>query len=431
MNYFTISVIIIRNNSFLLLLFKLLYMNYQQHVLPNGIKLIHIQAVSPVAHCGFFINAGSRDETEIEHGVAHFIEHLFFKGTHKRKSFHIISRLEDVGGELNAYTTKEDTCIHASFLKDYYPRTIELFSDIIFHSTFPEKALVSERDVIIDEINSYRDNPSEFIFDEWDEHFFRKHPLGLNILGNIRQLKKIRRENLVNFMSRTYNTNEMVLASVGDISFSKLVLLFERNFKDIPQNTRNTVRLPFNNYNPFALSKRKSTFQVHSMIGSMGFDMKDPRRMGLHLLSNIIGGNGMSSRLNLALRERNGYCYNIESSFTSYTDTGLFTIYFSTEKEYYKKCLDVIDKELNIIRNKPFGSYQLKKAKQQMIGQLAISYESNENKMLSIGKSLLVYDRVDSLPEIYEKIEAITATELMDIANEVLDKDKLSLLTYM
>src|SRR5208283_5370978 len=406
-------------------------MDYRSHVLPNGIKLIHVQVSSPVAHCGFFINAGSRDENDSEHGVAHFIEHLFFKGTHKRKSFHILSRLEDVGGELNAYTTKEDTCIHASFLKDFYARTLELFSDIIFHSTFPEKALLSEREVIIDEINSYKDSPSEFIFDEWDEHFFRKHPLALNILGSIRQLKKIRRENLMNFMSREYHTNEMVLASVGDISFGKLVSLFERYFKDIPQNIRNTSRLPFNNYNPFALSKHKSTFQVHSIMGSLGYDMKDPRRMGLHLLSNIIGGNGMSSRLNLALRERNGYCYNIESSFTPFSDTGLFTIYFSTDKGYYTKCLDVIHKELDILRNKPLGAIQLKKAKQQIIGQLAISYDSNENQMLSIGKSLLVYDRVDTLEEIYEKIEAITSTELMDIANEVLDRDRLSLLTYM
>ncbi len=406
-------------------------MNFQLHELPNGIKLIHIQVVSTVAHCGFFINAGTRDESEAEHGVAHFIEHLLFKGTNKRRSFHILSRLEDVGGELNAYTTKEDTCIHASFLKDYYSRTIELFSDIIFHSTFPEKALVSERDVIIDEINSYRDNPSEFIFDEWDEHFFKKHPLGLNILGNIRQLKKIKRENLINFMDREYHTNEMVLASVGDMSFTKLVALFERYFKDIPCNLRNTNRFPFSNYNPFTLAKKKSTFQVHSMIGSLGYDMKDPRRMGLHLLSNIIGGNGMSSRLNLALRERNGYCYNIESSFTPFTDTGLFTIYFSTEKSYYQKCLDIINKEFDILRIKPLGSFQLKKAKQQMIGQLAISYESNENQMLSIGKSLLVYDRVDTLAEIYSKIESVTATELMEIANEVLGKERLSLLTYM
>ncbi len=405
-------------------------MHYRFHVLPNGIKLIHVQVISPVAHCGFFINAGSRDETETEHGVAHFIEHLLFKGTDKRKSFHILSRLEDVGGELNAYTTKEDTCIHASFLKDFYDRTIELFSDIIFHSTFPEKAVLSERDVIIDEINSYKDSPSEFIFDEWDEYFFRKHPLGLNILGNIRQLKKIRRENLMNFMGRAYHTNEMVLASVGDISFPKLVSLFERYFKDVPQNIRNSGRQPFNNYNPFELSKHKSTFQIHSMMGSPGFDMKDPRRVGLHLLSNIIGGPGMSSRLNLALRERNGYCYNIESSFTPFSDTGLFTIYFSTEKSYFHKCLEIINKELELLRNKPLGAIQLKKAKRQMIGQLAISYESNENQMLSMGKSLLVYDKVDSLQEMYSKIEEITASELLQIANEVLDKDRLSILTY-
>lgn len=231
-------------------------------------------------------------------------------------------------------------------------------------------------------------------------------------------------------MGRIYNTNEMVLASVGDIPFTRLVLLFERYFKDIPLNLRSTVRQPFSNYMPFSLSKRKSTFQVHSMIGSLGYDMKDPRRMGLFLLSNIIGGNGMSSRLNLALRERNGYCYNIESSFTPFSDTGLFTIYFSTDKTYYEKCLDIIAKELDILRKSPLGKLQLKKAKQQIIGQLAISNESNENQMLSMGKSLLVYDRVDTIEEIYAKIDTITSTELIDIANEVLDKDKLSILTY-
>ena len=414
----------------LLLCFNLLSMEYTTFVLPNGIKLIHIQTVSPVAHCGFFINTGTRDEDDNEHGMAHFIEHLLFKGTKKRKAFHVLSRLDDVGGELNAYTTKEETCVHASFLKEYYERTIELISDIVFHSTFPEKAIESEKDVIVDEINSYKDSPSELIFDEYEEYFFLNHPLARNILGKAKYLKKYGRANILAFINKTYNTDQMVFTSVGNITFSKLVKFFEKHFKDIPSNIRDTTRTPFLSYQPFTTALKRNTFQVHAILGNLGYDLKDSRRMGLHLLSNIIGGPGMISRLNLALRERKGYSYNIESSYSPYSDTGIFNIYFSTDKEYLEKCFDIIHKELDALRNKPLGTLQLKKAKQQIAGQLAISFESNENQMLSIGKSYLVYDKVDSTEEIFEKIESITSVELLDIANEVLDKDRLSVLIY-
>jgi predicted Zn-dependent peptidase len=405
-------------------------MEYQTFVLPNGIKLIHIQVVSPVAHCGFLINTGSRDEAEHEHGMAHFIEHLLFKGTKKRKAFHVLSRLDDVGGDLNAYTTKEETCIHASFLKDYYERTIELISDIVFNSAFPEKSLHSEKDVIIDEINSYKDSPSELIFDDYEDHFFLNHPLGRNILGKTKSLKKYQRSDIISFINKNYNTDQMVFTSVGSISFSKLVHYFEKHFKDIPANIRSTTRAPFQNFQQFNTSLKKNTFQIHAILGSLGYDLKDPRRMVLHLLSNIIGGPGMISRLNLALRERKGYSYNIESSYNPYSDTGIFTIYFSTDKEYLDKCLDIIHKELGSLRNKPLGTMQLQKAKQQITGQLAISFESNENQMLSIGKSYLVYDRVDSMEEIYAKIASVTSAEILDIAKEVLDNDRLSMLVY-
>lgn len=405
-------------------------MDFQTFVLPNGIKLIHIQTISPVAHCGFFINTGTRDENDNEHGIAHFIEHLFFKGTKHRKAFHVLSRLEDVGGELNAYTTKEDTCVHASFLKEHYPRTLELFSDIIFNSSFPEKAIASERDVIIDEINSYKDSPSESIFDEFDEYFYAGHPLSQNILGKLKYLKKIGRPDILNFISRTYNTDEMVLASVGNISFSRVTALFERYFRDIPANMRSFSRTPFTTYQPFSTVKHKNTFQIHSILGGLGYDMVDHRRMGLHLLSNILGGPGMISRLNLALRERNGYSYNIESSYTPFSDTGLFNIYFSTDKNMYEKCIDIINKEIIMLRNKPLGAIQLLKAKKQLVGQIAISYESNENQMLSIGKSFLAYERVDTMDEIYAKIEAVTASALLEMSNEILDITRFSSLTY-
>jgi predicted Zn-dependent peptidase len=405
-------------------------MGYKTYVLPNGIKLIHIQVSSPVAHCGFFINTGSRDEAEYELGLAHFIEHLLFKGTKKRKAFHVLSRLDDVGGELNAYTTKEETCIHASFLKEYYERTIELISDIVFNSTFQEKALESEKDVILDEINSYKDSPSELIFDDYEEHFFLDHPLGRNILGKTKYLKKYKQTDILTFINKNYNTDQMAFASVGNISFARLIYLFEKHFRDIPVNIRSIKRIPFNNYQPFNKVLRKKTFQIHAILGNLGYDLKDSRRMGLHLLSNIIGGPGMISRLNLALRERKGYSYNIESSYTPYSDTGIFNIYFSTDKENLEKCFDTIHKEYDSLRNKPLGIVQLKKAKQQIAGQLAISIESNETQMLSIGKSYLVYDKVDTLKEIYTKIESVTSTELMNIAGEILNKDRLSILIY-
>jgi predicted Zn-dependent peptidase len=405
-------------------------MEYFTHVLPNGIKLIHIQSPSPVAHCGFYINTGTRDETRDENGMAHFIEHLIFKGTKKRKSFHILSRLEDVGGDINAYTTKEETCVHASFLKDHYERTFELFSDIVFHSTFPDKALISEKDVIIDEINSYKDSPAEFIFDEFEEEIYRDHPLGMHILGKKKYLDKFRRDDVLRFIQKNYNTDQMVLSSVGNISNNKIKHYFEKHFKEIPQNMRITQRMPFENYTPFNIEKKKNTFQVHTLLGSIGYNLKDPKRVVLHLLTNIIAGPGMISRLNLALRERKGLSYNIESSFTPYSDTGLFTLYFSTDKSDLTKCLEIINREFDLLCTKPLGTLQLKRAKQQITGQLAISYESYENQMLSIGKSYLVYDKVDTLEEIFNKIETITATELMDIANEVLNKNTLSYLFY-
>lgn len=405
-------------------------MEYFTHVLSNGIKLIHIQSPSAVAHCGLFINTGTRDETLSENGMAHFIEHLIFKGTKKRKSFHVLSRLEDVGGDLNAYTTKEETCVHASFLREYYERTFELFSDIVFHSTFPEKAIISERDVVIDEINSYKDSPAEYIFDEFEEIIFGDHPLGMQILGRKKYLDKFKRQDVLDFIRKNYNTDQMVLASVGNISDHKIQNYFEKHFKDIPENIRSAQRQPFLNFVPFKTEKRKNTFQVHALLGNIGYNLNDPRRVGLHLLSNIIGGPGMISRLNLALRERRGLSYNIEASYTPYSDTGLFNLYFSTDKNDLGKCFEIIEREFNTLCSKPLGTVQLKKAKQQISGQLAISYESYESQMLSIGKSFLVYGKVDPIEEIFKKIEAITATELVDIANEVLNRDTISSLIY-
>jgi predicted Zn-dependent peptidase len=405
-------------------------MDFQFHTLSNGIRLIHLETSSKVAHCGFFINTGSRDETQDEHGVAHLIEHLIFKGTSKRKAFHILSRMEDVGGEVNAYTTKEETCIHASFLLEYYDRFLELLSDIMFNSTFPEKAIETEKEVVLDEINSYKDSPSEQIYDDFEDLVFMNHPLGRNILGSQDLLPNISRQQIFEFIRTRYNTDQMVLASVGNIPFPKIKKLFEKYFKDVPLKVRDFVRPPFQNYVTQNKQVEMSTNQIHVVYGNIAYDLNDERRMILHLLTNILAGPGMISRLNLSLRERHGYSYNIESNYSPYTDSGIFSVYFSTDKEYVNKSIKLMLKEFDQMREVLMGDVQLKKAKQQIIGQLAISVENLENQMLSIGKSYLVYGKVDTMETIYRKIENITAVQLREVANEILNKEKLSSLIF-
>lgn len=405
-------------------------MDLQFHTLSNGIRLIHLESDSRVAHCGFFINTGSRDEHPDEHGVAHLIEHLIFKGTTKRRAFHILSRMEDVGGDVNAYTTKEETCIHASFLSEYYARFLELLSDIVFNSTFPEKAMETEKEVVLDEINTYKDSPSEQIYDDFEDLVFMNHPLGRSILGTRENLPNLSREQIISFIKTRYNTDQMVLATVGKIKFSRLKYLFERNFGSIPYNPRTYQRSPFEGYKPFYKEIPMSTNQVHVVYGNLAYNLNDERRMTLHLLSNILAGPGMISRLNLSLREKYGYSYNIESNYSPYTDSGVFSVYFSTDKDYVKKSINVMLREFAQMQDVLMGDIQLKKAKKQIIGQLAISVENLENQMLSIGKSYLVYGKVDPMDVIYNKIEAITAQQLRDVANEILDKSKQSFLIF-
>lgn len=405
-------------------------MDFQFHTLPNGIRLIHLESLSKVAHCGLFINTGSRDEKLDEHGIAHLIEHLIFKGTKKRKAFHILSRMEDVGGEVNAYTTKEETCIHASFLKEYYNRYLELLSDIVFNSTFPEKAIETEKEVVLDEINSYKDSPSEQIYDDFEDLVFMNHPLGRSILGSRDCLPKLTRNQIFDFLATRYNTNQMVVASVGNIRFPQLIKLFEKYFKEIQPRIRDFERKPFDGYMPLRKELEMNTNQVHVVFGNLAYNLNDERRMVLHLLTNILAGPGMISRLNLALREKHGYSYNVESNYSPYTDSGIFSVYFSTDKEYVKRCISLMMKEFELIKVTLMGDIQLKKAKQQIIGQLAISVENLENQMLSLGKSYLVYGKVDTMETIYKKIESITSAQLRDVANEILNKEKLSSLIF-
>lgn len=405
-------------------------MEYFTHTFKNGIRLIHQQVDSPVAHCGVIFNTGSRDELPEEQGMAHFIEHTIFKGTRKRRAFHIISRLEDVGGELNAYTTKEETAIYASFLAPYYSRTLELFSDIIINSTFPERELKKEKEVIIEEINSYNDSPSELIFDEFEDLIFKGHPIGRNILGTPDIIKQLTRDDVKQFIRRNYHTDQMVICSVGKVDFKKLIHWVERYFSEMKATPTTATRRKFESYSPQYRSVEKDTYQAHCLLGNIAYDSKHPRRMGMVLLNNILGGNSMNSRLNLALRERHGLAYNVESSFTAYTDTGLVNIYFGTDKENLEKAIHLVKREIKKLQELKLGQLQLSKAKKQIIGQLAMSQENREDLMLTLGKSYMLYNKVDSLETVNKKIEAVTAELLTDIANEVLEFDKLSTLIY-
>lgn len=405
-------------------------MEYFIHTLDNGIRLIHLQVPNIVAQCGLIINAGSRDEKDEEHGMAHFIEHMFFKGTGKRKAYHILSRLEDRGGELNAYTTKEETVLYGSFLKEDYNIAMELISDIAFNSTFPSKEIKREKEVILEEINSYKDTPSELIFDDFEELIFNGDALGRNILGEENSLKSFNRESISSFIKNNYFTDQMVFCSIGNISSKRIQSLFEKYYSKVPANTGNRKRSNKNGYKPDSKILQKGTWQNHCIIGNVAYNLKDSRRIGMYLLNNILGGQGLNSRLNLSLREKNGFAYNVESSYQPYFDTGVFLIYFGTEQANLDKSISIALKELRKLRDTQLGTTQLYKAKKQIKGNLARSYENHESYMLSMGKSLLVYGSVDPLAEIYRKIDLVSSQNLLDIANEVFDDDKLSTLIY-
>jgi predicted Zn-dependent peptidase len=405
-------------------------MQYYFHTLSNGIRLVHKHADSYVAHCGLTVNAGSRDELENEQGLAHFIEHLIFKGTHKRKAYQVLSHMENVGGEINAYTSKEDTCIYATFMNSHYPRCLDLISDIVFGSVFPEKEIQKEKDVVMDEINSYKDNPGEQIFDDFDGIVFRNHPLGANILGTPKHLKKFGRRHIFDFLQKNYATHEMVISSVGNIEFSKLIKLVERYFGQFPSTQRVLPRKQFEGYESAEKIINRRNHQVHCIIGNQAYSASHKHKTTLILLNNILGGPGLNSRLNMGIREKFGFCYNIESHYQPYSDTGIFSIYLGTDAEYIDRTIALVQKELLNLRLQRLGSLQLKRAKQQLQGQVAISFESNLNEMLSIGKSLLLYDKIDTIEEINEKIQMITASDLLEAANEVFDPARLSMLMY-
>lgn len=383
-----------------------------------------------IAHAGLIINTGSRDETEKEHGMAHFIEHMLFKGTAKRKTYHILSSLEDRGGELNAYTTKEETAVYGSFLKHDYNKAFDILSDIVFNSTFAVKEILKEKEVIIEEINSYRDTPSELIFDDFEEMIYAGAPIGRNILGSENSLSNFNRDMIKGFIENNYDPEGMVVCSVGNISDKQILKLFNKYFGSIPVKKTGRQRSAFSDYRPGEKRISKNTWQDHCIIGNIAYNVMDKRRLAMFLLNNILGGQGLNSRLNLSLREKNGFAYNVESNYVPYCDTGVFMIYFGTDEKNREKSISIARRELKRLREQKLGSSQLQKAKNQIKGNIARGRENHENLMLAMGKNTLLFNRMESIESLYDKIDLLSSSDLLEIANEVFAENMLSTLIY-
>lgn len=398
--------------------------------LENGIKVIHKEVSSPISHFGVIINAGTRDEADDQNGLAHFVEHTLFKGTTRRNSYQVTQRMENAGGDLNACTAKEETCFHASFLSADYPRAIELLADILFHATFPEKEIEKEKDVVLEEINYYRDTPAELIFDEIEEVAYAGHPLGRNILGSKKSLYNLRRDDIINFVRRNYTADNIVLSSVGNLPTSSIIKYCNKYFNQPIAAHCERERLPFTTYTPTTLRKRKNTSQAHIMLCNQAFSFQEKERVPFTLLANYLGGQAMSARLNVAIREKKGLAYSVEANYSPFTDNGLFSVYVGCEKEAIEKSIELVHRELQKVVATKLGTLQLHTAKKQFIGQLAITNEAKLNEMLSIGRSALYFNEVETTESSFQKIEAITADEILEAANRIFIPDQFSTLIY-
>jgi predicted Zn-dependent peptidase len=405
-------------------------MEYNVHTLPNGIRLLHVPSASAISHACIIINSGSRDENESQSGLAHFIEHLIFKRTEKRTTNQILNRLESVGADLNAYTTKEYTCIHASFLHPYLDRTLELFNDIVFHSTFPEEEMEKEKGVILDEIASYLDQPEEAIYDDFEDLVFAAHPLGRNILGTTESVTGLNRQDIKDFISTNYQTDKIVIAVLGNYTLPKAVKIFTKYYAEIPENLRQQHRVAPVRAPLIVRTDEKPIMQAHTMIGSQAYSLHHPFKTGLLLLNNLLCGTGMSSILNLQIREKHGIAYSIESGYSPLSDTGIFTVYFGTDKEKVNRALSLIYKEFKKIRENPLTEVQLQKAKNKFIGQIALGEENRIGLIISMAKSLIDYNKIDDLETVFRKIEAVSTDDMSLIADEMLDEKNLSVLTF-
>ncbi len=406
--------------------------DYELHTLPNGIRLVHKQvANTKIIHCGFILDIGSRDETPQTQGIAHFWEHMAFKGTKKRKAFHIINRLESVGGELNAYTTKEKICFYASTLDRYFEQAIELLADITFDSIFPLSQIEKERKVILEEMAMYHDDPDDAIQDDFDKVVFGGHPLGMNILGTASSVKSFSRNDFKQFIAENINTGRIIFSSVGNIPFKKVLKQANKYLNVIPTYKAERNRYPFLKAESQSLEVKRNITQTLCAIGKTAYSIKDKNRLPFFMLINLLGGPGMNSRLNLALREKYGFVYSVDANYSPYIDTGLFGIFFGTEPKQLSRCIKLVDKELKRLREIPLGVMQLHNAKEQLMGQLAMAEENYVGLMLMMGKSLLDIDKINSLDDIFKQIKNIKSIDLQNIANEMFVSSEMSYLKFI
>ena len=413
-------------------------MKYNTYTLDNGLRIIHLPSDSQVVYCGYQINAGTRNEEPGEEGLAHFCEHVTFKGTERRKAWHILNCLESVGGDLNAYTNKEGTVYYSAILKEHIARAVDLLSDIVFHSVYPQAEIDKEVEVICDEIESYNDSPAELIYDEFENILFKGSPLGHNILGTAEQVRAFKTEDALRFTRKLYRPDNAIFFAYGDIDFKKLVKLIGRALADDdsvePENYPSVGPKNYPSVGKEIAGKtivmQKNTHQAHVMIGTQAYDVNDDRRMPLYLLNNMLGGPGMNAKLNLALREHNGLVYTVESTMVSYGDTGTWSIYFGCDEHDVKRCLRLVRKELDKFMQKPLSDAQLKAAKKQIKGQIGVACDNRENFALDFGKSFLHYGWEKNVDRLYEQVDEITATQIQAVAQELFDKDRLTTLIF-
>lgn len=405
-------------------------MEYNTATLSNGLRIIHLPSSSPVVYCGFGINAGTRNELDGEEGVAHFCEHTTFKGTERRRAWHIINGLETFGGDINAFTNKEDTVYYSAILKDHTAKAVDLLSDIVFHSLYPQAEIDKEIEVICDEIESYNDSPAELIYDIFENMLFEGHPLGHNVLGEASKLRKYTTETAKAFTSRYYKPENAVFFAYGDVDFRRLVNLLKRATRDLPGSqpvmglTSTSSTLP-----PYRMQERvitKGTHQAHVMIGNRAYSVHDDRRMALYLLNNILGGPAMNARLNMSLRERNGLVYTVESSMTSYSDTGVWCVYFGCDPHDVEKCERLVTKELQRVIDKPLTTTQLNAAKRQIKGQIAVACDNRESFAIDFGRCFLHYGREKDITSLFKRIDALTASQIQKVAQDIFDPELLT-----
>ncbi|MGC9150392.1 MAG: M16 family metallopeptidase [Microbacter sp.] len=405
-------------------------MYYLSHTLSNGLRMVHFPDERPVAYCGFAVNVGTRDESANQHGLAHFVEHMLFKGTTRRKAWHILNSMDADGGELNAFTTKEETFVYAVFLENAFEKAIDLLSDMIVNPTFPPKEMMKEAEIILDEIESYNDAPSELIFDEAEGFLFHPYPMGRSILGTRKSVASFSQDDLMEFHSKFYRSDRMIFFSLGKTDFKKIIRWGEKYLVSIPPSDGSYQRITPENYLPSHQTLRKKTSQVHYILGNRAYSMVHPNRTAFYLLNNILGGPGMNSRLNLALRERSGLVYNVESTFTSYSDVGAFFVYFGTDPKHLNQCEDLVKQILNQLKDELLTAHQLSKSKHQLLGQLAIASENKENVALSFGRSMLHLGFFESLDDIMADLNKVTPEDVQQVAQEVFNEEQFSSLIY-